>query len=262
MRINHEQRQHLLQRYAGKFQVDEESYGTVRDYCDSCDHLPFLSSIQGDLKDFQRPWAVKAALGLCPHGAALLEIGAGEPVVASLLAQLGYRVTVVDPYDGSGKGPTNYQAYCERYPEVTIRREAFSARLSGLLANSFDGVFSISVLEHIVEPALSVVFEGIQFFLKPGGVSFHAIDHVVAGNDVDFHEQNLARIMAHQTKLSHGEVSLALLRHARTQSRFNTDAECYYLSAYGHNLWRGATSYDEFPFRKVISILSSVRRPL
>jgi hypothetical protein len=64
------------------------SYGTVRDFCDSMDHLRDLASCSGDLKDAQRPWMVKAILGGLPRGSRLLEIGAGHPYVASLLTRL------------------------------------------------------------------------------------------------------------------------------------------------------------------------------
>src|SRR5207248_2905039 len=99
--LTDEQKAALIARYSGRFPVPMFSYGTVRDYCDSCDNLPWLSSVQNDLKDLQRPWTVKATLGLLPPGSRLLEIGAGQPLVAAWLANLGYRVTIVDPYDGS-----------------------------------------------------------------------------------------------------------------------------------------------------------------
>src|SRR5207247_1433648 len=35
------------------------SYATVRDYCESVDHLPLLATASRDLKDVQRPWALK-----------------------------------------------------------------------------------------------------------------------------------------------------------------------------------------------------------
>ena len=74
--------------------------------------------IDGDLKNVQRPWAVKAVLANVPPPARLLEIGGGEPIVSGFLSELGYDVTLVDPYDGFGNGPTDYQAL----------RRAFSAR--------------------------------------------------------------------------------------------------------------------------------------
>jgi hypothetical protein len=62
---------------------------------------------------------VKAALGLLPVGSRLLEIGAGQPLVAAFLAELGYDVTIIDPYDGSGGGPTDYQLFVQLYPNVS-----------------------------------------------------------------------------------------------------------------------------------------------
>ena len=75
--LTDEQKAALIARYSGRFHVPPLSYGTVRDYCDSCDHLPWLASVQNDLKDLQRPWTIKATLGLLPPPARLLEIGAG-----------------------------------------------------------------------------------------------------------------------------------------------------------------------------------------
>src|ERR1700716_1678533 len=59
------------------------SYGTVRDYCDSFDHLRPLATANADLKDCQRPWVLKAILSQVPRGGRVLEIGAGEPFVGA-----------------------------------------------------------------------------------------------------------------------------------------------------------------------------------
>lgn len=231
MLLNSEQKQRILRRYLGSYTVEEESYGTVRDYCDSCDYLSLLSHLQGDLKDFQRPWTVKALLGVCQPGSRLLEIGAGEPLVAQLMSEFGYDVTVFDPYDGSGHGPTDYESYRERYPNVTIRRELFSAHIANISERTFDAIYSISVIEHIAEPELLGVFEGIRRFIKPGGVSLHSIDHVVAGPGAEYHDRHLAFTIAQQAHLARDKASDLLVRHTRTLSLLSTDHECYYLSA-------------------------------
>ncbi len=124
-RLDDTEKAALVEHYAVKFRVKPFDYGTVRDYCDSCDHLPCLSTLQNDLKDLQRPWTVKAALGLLPPGSRLLEIGAGQPLVAALLAELGYDVTVIDPYDGSGRGPTEVENFMQLYPNIRIIRDQF-----------------------------------------------------------------------------------------------------------------------------------------
>src|SRR6266851_3507891 len=159
----------LIERYASKFPVEPLAYGTVRDYCDSCDHLPRLSTLQNDLKDLQRPWTVKAALGLLAPGSRLLEIGAGQPLVAAFLAELGYDVTVIDPYDGSGGGPTEFDKFVQLYPRVSIIRGHFGPGLPELANETFDGIYSISVLEHVPEPGLGRIFAALSGHLRPGG---------------------------------------------------------------------------------------------
>src|SRR4029077_4840355 len=130
--LTDEQEAALIARYSGRFHVPLRSYGTVRDYCDSYDHLPWIASVQNDLKDLQRPWTIKATLGLLPPPARLLEIGAGEPLVAACLAQIGYEVTVVDPYDGSGGGEQVVELFTQAYPQVRIIRAPFQLGLPDL----------------------------------------------------------------------------------------------------------------------------------
>src|SRR3954470_17816750 len=87
----------IAQRYRG-FGIEPLSYATVKDYCDSFDHLRPLATANADLKDVQRPWVLKAILSRVPRGGRVLEIGAGEPFVADILERLGYEVSIVDPY--------------------------------------------------------------------------------------------------------------------------------------------------------------------
>ena len=111
--------------YRGRFPVEELSYGTVRDLADSLDNLGGLARASGDMKDLQRCWMVKAVLGTVEPGGQLIEIGAGEPLVAGLLTRLGYSVTVVDPYDGSDQGPVEFERFQRDYPEVDFIRDRF-----------------------------------------------------------------------------------------------------------------------------------------
>src|SRR5947209_1438821 len=191
----------LLGRYGGKFRVDAVCYGTVRDYCDSCDHLPWLASVQNDLKDLQRPWTIKATLGLLPPPARLLEIGAGEPLVAACLVRVGYEVTVVDPYDGSGGGPQQVELFTQAYPEVRIIRARFQLGLPELAEDIFDGIYSISVLEHIPKAAMPELFEAITAHLRSGGYSYHSIDCVAKGFGTDDHFQQCLTILSNQAQI-------------------------------------------------------------
>ena len=129
----------------------------------------------------QRPWALKAILAAVPRGGKLLEIGAGQPFVADLLARLGYDVWLVDPYDGSGNGPVEYETFRAACPQVRFVRANFDDQLLEIPASSFDCVYSISVLEHIDLPGLDGVIEGMRRCLLPSGRSIHAVDHVHRG---------------------------------------------------------------------------------
>lgn len=236
----------LAQRYSG-YALPPLSYGTVRDYCDSVDHFGALATTSGDLKDAQRPWMVKAILGGVPRGGRLIEVGAGQPLVADLLTKLGYEVTVVDPYDGSGNGPREYEYFRATYPDVRYVREVFNDQTPGLEPAAYDAVYSISVLEHIPVPALPGVCAGIRKFLAPGrGRTIHAVDNVLKGTNDQYHADHLGALVE--------GLGLPRAALARTLEAARDDVDTYFLSAEGHNRWRGATPYDQFPMRRVISV--------
>jgi len=229
------------------FRVAPLSYATVRDYCDSFDHLGPLATANGDLKDSQRPWMLKAILGAGGgRRRRLLEIGAGEPLVAALLQRLGHDVWVVDPYDGSGNGPIDYERYRVEYPRLHFVREQFGPDCSGVKPGSLDCVYSISVLEHIPPAGLHSVMAGMRHFLRPDGVSIHAVDHVHRGRGADEHLANL-RIMAAGWGAAQTDLDAVL-------AALTLDTDTYYLSAESHNRWRAGVPYDDFPMRVCVSV--------
>jgi len=126
----------IIERFSKSERFLGASYATVRDYCESRDELPQITAIDGDLKNVQRPWAVKAILANLRPPARLLEIGGGEPIASGFLSELGYDVTLVDPYDGFGNGPVDYQGYVERFPHVKIVREYFRPGMTALASRS------------------------------------------------------------------------------------------------------------------------------
>src|SRR5262245_7809728 len=119
----------LVRRYAGQPAYPSLSYATVRDYCDGVDAFPWLATLN-DLKDAERPWAVKAVLNGLPPGARLLEVGGGDPVTAATLVSLGYDVTICDPFDGTGNGPVEFEAYRKHYPNVEFIRALFTPEVA------------------------------------------------------------------------------------------------------------------------------------
>jgi glycosyltransferase involved in cell wall biosynthesis/SAM-dependent methyltransferase len=233
----------LRERYAGR-PAPRLSYGTVRDYVDSAERLPSLATASRDLKDVQRPWAVKAILGSVEPGARLLEIGAGEPLVAELLARLGYDVTVVDPYDGRDRGPADVDAVKTAAPHVRVVQGLFPRDVGD--DEQFDCIYSISVLEHLPADALDGLGEQIARFGRNGGRTIHAIDHVLRGPGDAEHLDRLRRL-ARSFGIAAQELDALLATLA-------DDPETYFLSAESHNRWRGAAGYDDFPMRRCVSI--------
>lgn len=240
------QLQHIYKRYQGNFSMQLLSYATVRDFCDSIDHLGFLARANGDLKDCQRPWVLKAIVSKLPRGSRVLEIGAGEPFVADMLDRMGYEVWIVDPYDGSGNGPRGYEQFKEECPNITFVRSHFSDTLNLLAEHSFDCIYSISVLEHVQPANISGVFAGIKRFLKPDGFSIHAVDHVHRGNGATEHLNLLTMIIE--------KSGMSAIDLTRLLESMSADTETYYLSAESHNRWRAGLPYADFPMRICVSI--------
>ena len=228
------------------------SYATVRDFCESRDELPQITPLDGDLKNVQRSWAAKTIMAHVSPPARLLEIGGGEPIVSGFLAELGYEVTLIDPYDGFANGPTDYQRYLEQFPHVRIVRDYLQPGLSGLTPRSFDVIFSISVLEHVPADALGSCFDAIAGFLAPGGLSVHCFDFILQGNGDTYDYQHAQRILAEQARITDAAASEPPFDDLL--ARLRDDVETFFLSPQGHHQWRGGRPYPEFPFRKVISL--------
>lgn len=231
----------VAQRYSS-FRPTTLSYATVRDYCDSADNLPFLAELNGDLKDVQRPWAFKAIVGSVPPRGTLLEIGAGEPTVADSLVKLGYDVTVVDPYDGRDRGPADVDRIRARYPRVRVVRGVFPDNVPP--GERFDCVYSISVLEHVPLDQIHVVCEAARTIARCSTI--HAIDHVHVGKGSEEHLEKLQHIVR-CFGISEGQLD-------DVRDALDRDPDAYFLSAEGHNRWRGYTPYDDFPMRRCVSI--------
>jgi hypothetical protein len=236
----------------------ETSYATVRDYCESLDRLPQITGLDGDLKNVQRPWAVKALLRSVPPPARILEIGGGEPVVSGFLNELGYDVTLVDPYDGFGNGPTEYEAYVEAFPTVKIVRGYFEPHMQISPPASFDAVFSVSVLEHLPMEAAAKCFQAIGEFLAPGGASIHCFDFVLQGLAEEYDLTIARNILNQQAQLENRPAESGF---DDLLERLRGDVETFFLSPQGHHQWRRGLPYEKFPFRKVVSLQSIVFLP-
>ena len=234
----------LLELYEGRFACPTVSYGTARDLADSAANLAGLVRASIDMKAVQRCWAVKTILGNVERGSRLLEIGAGEPLVAGLLSRLGYEVTVVDPYDGSGNGPREFRRFTAEYPDVRFVREQFPP--AGPPRAEFAGVYSISVLEHVPAAELQGVVDGARALLRAGGWQIHTVDHVLAGWGRDDHLEGLGRLA--------GAAGVPPERLGEALAAAERDPETYFVSAEAQNRWRGALAYDDYPMRRIIAV--------
>lgn len=237
-----------LDRYSNKYVIEDKlSYATVRDYCDSWDNLNPLSQ-HGDLKNVQRPWALKAILSKVPINGKILEIGGGEPIIAATLAKIGYDVTIVDPYDGTGNGPTEYEKYKKKYPEVRLIRDILQPQINELLGeeSTFDAIYSISVIEHIAFPEIQKLFSAMKTYLKPNGYSIHAIDHIHKGEG----EKQFRGLIDELSKMSGIPANVV----DSVLGKIDYDIDTYFLSAEAHNAWRMRKPYEEFPMRVMVSI--------
>ncbi len=186
-----------------------------------------------------------------PPPARLLEIGGGEPIVSGLLNELGYDVTLVDPYDGCGNGPTEYEKYVSLFPNVKIVRGYFEPNMPAFASGSFDAIFSVSVLEHLPVGAAQKCFQAIDEFLVPGGASIHCFDFVLQGLAQEHDLATAQNILNHQARL---EGRTAETSFADLLERLKCDVETFFLSPQGHHHWRGGLPYEKFPFRKVVSL--------
>lgn len=235
----------VAERYAGSFPLAPISFGTVRDFADSADQMPGLAGASFDMKDLQRCWTVKAVLGNVERGSRILEIGAGEPLVAGVLSRLGYEVTVVDPYDGSGNGPREFKRFQAAYPDLTFIREQFPP--SEPPEPGFGAIYSISVLEHVPLDQIDGVIASARALLADShGCSIHAVDHVLAGWGADEHREKLERITA--------ALGLSTEDLATTIEAMEGDPETYFVSAEAHNRWRGDLPYDQYTMRRIGSV--------
>src|SRR4051812_4948105 len=251
------QRAKIISRFSGRGGSLGTSYATVADYCESLDELRAITPVDGDLKNVQRPWAAKAILANVPPPARLLEIGGGEPTVCGFLEELGYDVTLVDPYDGFGNGPTNFDRYVKDFPNVSIVREYFRPGLPGLTPGSFDAIFSVSVLEHMPPEALSSCFKAIGEFLAPTGASIHCFDFILQGAGDSYDLEHAPKILAAQAEITGAAQDSSF---EELLQRVRGDVETFFLSPQGHHHWRGGRDYSEFPFRKVVSLQTIARR--
>jgi predicted SAM-dependent methyltransferase len=172
----------------------------------------------------------------------------------------------MDPYDGIGNGPMEYQRFRDQYPRVRIIRDYFKKDSPYLSGEKFNCIFSVSVLEHIPTNELAALFDGINQFLKPGGASIHCIDDVVEGPTSDWHFQEVAEALSLQHQLQNRAISpidarsysANVLKDLCDQLRYDVDT--YYISPLEYYRWKGGSTYEDYPFRKIVSVQTYITK--
>jgi SAM-dependent methyltransferase len=122
-----------------------------------------------NLKSIQDAW-VLSELHSC-EGLRIGEVGGGDSRLLRQLADKNACVNI-DKFEGAGLGP---QKVVE-IPGVDVAR-AYMGDFDEVLADeSFDVLFSVSVIEHVIDDRVSACFADMARILKPGGRMLHAID--------------------------------------------------------------------------------------
>lgn len=133
-----------------------------------------------DLKVYQDMLTYNFLLDNFPEGSKLLEIGGGDSRIIHWLKD-HYEFWNLDKLEGIGNGVTSLNN-TDGFKLVQDYIGTFSKELPD---NYFDGVFSVSVLEHVPEDSavIEAICNDIQRLLKPGGLSMHCIDRVIKGDE-------------------------------------------------------------------------------
>ncbi|MAN45863.1 MAG: class I SAM-dependent methyltransferase [Alphaproteobacteria bacterium] len=105
------------------------------------------------------------------QGQTIAEIGGGD---SRVLPQLAKQNTCfnVDTFEGAGNGPTKKSVF-KGVKNIPVFLGEYSEKLA---PQSFDIVFSISVIEHVPTKDLDNFLKDGLRVLKPGGLWLHAID--------------------------------------------------------------------------------------
>lgn len=192
------------------------------------------------LKVYQDMLVYNFILDNFSEGAKLLEVGGGDSRIISWL-KYHYEFWNLDKLEGVGNGLTSLDD-TGGFRLIQGYIGDFSAELP---SSYFDGIFSISVLEHVPRDntTMQAMCEDMLRLLKPGGLSMHCIDIVVKKDVVRKHP--LVEYMSANMPCANLLVSDAVMSH---------DPELWGMSkiAYDRN-WLGVINVDYETFGVPVS---------
>lgn len=139
-----------------------------------------------------RVWEYPVIAGLVaanlPAGSRLLDVGAGVTPLAPFLSNRGYLVETVDPSDILRPWPPqpdwNEWGFLD-YAAVGLAQRSWNCMLDQLPRTPpFDGIYSVSVIEHMPAAARRALLADISARVRPGGLVALTIDLVPGTDDL------------------------------------------------------------------------------
>jgi 2-polyprenyl-3-methyl-5-hydroxy-6-metoxy-1,4-benzoquinol methylase len=130
-------------------------------------------------------------------GSKLIDVGAGITPLAPFLTDRGYVVDTVDPSEIVRTWPPaedwNEWGFLD-YAEAGFGHRSWNCTLDQLPKSAmFDGVLSISVIEHIPATGRRALLEAIALRLRPGGLMVLTVDLTRGG--LDLWNRNMGRVV-------------------------------------------------------------------
>lgn len=131
---------------------------------------PFAIQPNNSIREFEYPWAFHA--GTLRPGMRVLEIGGGLAGFQFVLDQFGCKVVNVDPGMAKEGWPCNQESMDKLNRRFGTQVELFNTTMdkADLADNSFDRIFSISVIEHLPAEAAGSAMHHAHRCLKAGGL--------------------------------------------------------------------------------------------
>jgi SAM-dependent methyltransferase len=143
------------------------------------DHAPRL---------WEYPVVIRLLTDALPPGGSIVDVGAGTTPLAPFLTGLGYRVDTVDPSDELRGWPPaddwNEWGYLD-YAAVGLARHSWNLTLDGLpTLRPFDGLCSVSVIEHVPGDVRRDLLREFARRVRPGGIVVLTVDLVRGCDDL------------------------------------------------------------------------------